>query len=97
MNDSQPSPMTEETTYGTRRYICPHMLRSVKVGETWSLDYAGRCYPYDPSECLVEFDGFGMDGCWRWRHASGRVFIYTEEQCCRLIYTLDRSTAARKS
>jgi hypothetical protein len=102
---------TEETTYWTREYISDELLRTVKVGETWSLDYTVRSFKYDPADhlvaldgfgldgCwrwkydpadhLVAFDGFGFDGCWRWKHeATGRVFVYTKEQCLRLIYKL---------
>lgn len=81
--------MQEVTTYGTREYISPELLRTVKIGETWSLDYTVRSFKYDPADHIVAFDGFGMDGCWRWKHeATGRVFIYTQEQCLRLIYKL---------
>jgi hypothetical protein len=79
---------TEKTAFGLRRYISPELLRTVKVGETWSLDYAARCADFKPQDTLVEFDGFGLDGCWRWKRADGRVFIYTDEQCLRLIYVL---------
>lgn len=90
---------TEETSHGTRRYICPELLRTVKVGETWSLDYAARCVPFKPTDALVAFDGcstYPTCGiCYRWkRESDGRVFIYTEEQCCRLIYTLTPNAAA---
>ena len=84
----------EETAYGTREYISPELLLTVKVGETWSLDYTTRCFKYNPADHLVAFDGFHFDGehldrCWRWKHeATGRVFTYTEQQCCRLIYKL---------
>ena len=78
----------ETSKPATRRYISSELLRTVKVGETWSLDDAGRCDNPEPADGLVEFDGFGMDGCWRWKHTSGRVFLFTEEQCCRLIYVL---------
>ena len=62
----------------TRRFITRHQLRAIDIGDTWNLDND----PY----VTVDFDGFCWDGCCRWRHSSGRVFIYTEEQCCRVIY-----------
>lgn len=85
---------TEQTAFGLRRYISRDLLQTVKIGETWSLDYAARCADYNPVDSLVEFDGFGfdgrwLDGCWRWKRVrDGRVFTYTQEQCCRLIYSL---------
>lgn len=85
--------IVEQTAHGTRRYISPQLLRTVKIGETWSLDYAGARTGCRAEDCIVEFDGYCWEGCLRWKHASGRVFIYVPEQCCRLIYTLDRSTA----
>lgn len=80
--------MLEETTYGTRRYISPELLQTVKLGETWSLDYGARCYKFDPADTIVEFAGRTEQGWYRWKHSTGRVFTYTQEQCCRLIYVL---------
>lgn len=75
---------TELTVPGIRVYLDAERRATLKIGETFSLDRGG-----DPHTHVVAFDGFGMDGCYRWRReGDGRVFLYVAEQCDRLIYHL---------
>lgn len=84
---------TEKVEGGIRKYITPEQLATVKIGETYSLDRFN-----DPHTHIVVYDGVDSNGYHRWvreaktwggktDHVPGRTFVYTTEQCCRLIYT----------
>jgi hypothetical protein len=68
----------------TRVYLHPDRIRTLKVGETFSLDHSG-----EPPTHIVAFDGRAPQGWMRWvRESDGRVFLYTDEQAILKIYHL---------
>lgn len=63
-------------------FITPERLATLKIGETYSLNRFD-----DPITNIVEFVGRRDDGLYLWRKTENhRLYIYTENQCCRMIY-----------